>query len=146
MLNQKLKLMLIQVHGTDMEVMVMEAMVYIIEVIMVDTVAIMEDMDILTPMDVTDTILERDLLMLNLKLKPPLIQAHGTDMEDIMAEVIMVDMDMDTGMEDTDIHTDTVTTDTASKYYATEYYHQTTNTAVKHHKQFFKTCQHGVSV
>merc|ERR1712088_409089 len=79
-------------------------------------------------MDVTDTILERDLLMLNL----PLIQAHGTDMEDIMAEVIMVDMDMDTGMEDT------VTTDTASKYYATEYYHQTTNTAVKHHKQFFK--------
>merc|ERR1712203_343143 len=135
MLNQKLKLMLIQVHGTDMEVMVMEDMVYIIEVIMVDTVAIMEDMDILTPMDVTDTILERDLLMLNLKLKLPLIQAHGTDMEDIMAEVIMVDMDMDTGMEDTDIHTDTVTTDTASKYYATEYYQQTTNTAVKHHKQ-----------
>merc|ERR1719238_2458017 len=65
-------------------------------------------------MDVTDTILERDLLMLNLKLKLPLIQVHGTDMEDIMAEVIMVDMDMDTGMEDTDIHTDTVTTDTAS--------------------------------
>merc|ERR1712203_1209472 len=115
-----------------MEAMVM---VFIIEVIMVDNVAIMEDMDILTPMDVTDTILERDLLMLNLKLKLPLIQAHGTDMEDIMAEVIMVDMDMDTGMEDTDIHTDTVTTDTASKYYATEYYQQTTNTAVKHHKQ-----------
>merc|ERR1712241_647748 len=61
-------------------------------------------------MDVTDTILERDLLMLNLKLKLPLIQVHGTDMEDIMAEVIMVDMD--TGTEDTDIHTDTVTTDT----------------------------------
>merc|ERR1719273_552253 len=69
-------------------------------------------------MDVTDTILERDLLMLNLKLT--LIQVHGTDMEDIMAEVIMVDMDMDTGMEETDIHTDTVTTDTASKYYKTE--------------------------
>merc|ERR1712141_687566 len=61
-------------------------------------------------MDVTDTILERDLLMLNLKLKLPLIQAHGT------------------GTEDTDIHTDTVITDTASKYYVTEYYHQTTNT------------------
>merc|ERR1719273_2191414 len=84
-------------------------------------------------MDVTDTILERDLLMLNLKLKLPLIQAHGTDMEDIMAEVIMVDMDMDTGMEDTDIHTDTVTTDTASKYY------KTANTAVKHHKLYIKT-------
>merc|ERR1719219_3076742 len=60
-------------------------------------------------MDVTDTILERDLLMLNLKPKLPLIQAHGTDMEDIMVEV-MVDMDTDTGMEDTDIHTDTVVT------------------------------------
>merc|ERR1712141_675264 len=71
-------------------------------------------------MDVTDTILERDLLMLNQKPKLPLIQAHGTDMEDITAEVIMEDMDMDTGMEDTDIHTDTVTTDTASKYYTTE--------------------------
>merc|ERR1712001_325443 len=106
-----------QAHGTDMEVMVMEAMVYIIEVIMVDTVAIMEDMVILTPMDVTDTILERDLLMLNLKPKLPLIQAHGTDMEDIMVEVMvdMVDMDTDAGMEDTDIHTDTVvTTDMAS--------------------------------
>merc|ERR1712020_139488 len=49
-------------------------------------------------MDVTDTILERDLLMLSLKLKLPLIQAHGTDMEDIMVEVMvdMVDMDTDT--------------------------------------------------
>merc|ERR1712080_204710 len=48
-------------------------------------------------MDVTDTTLERDLLMLNLKLKLPLIQAHGTD-----------------------IHTDTVTTDTASNYHLRE--------------------------
>merc|ERR1712223_1086257 len=75
-------------------------------------VGIMVDMDIHTPTD-TDITSERDLLMLNQKQKHLLTQAHGTDIEatdmvDITAVDIMVDMVIPTGMVDT--------TDTASKY------------------------------
>merc|ERR1711981_1406345 len=82
--------------------------------IMVDmAVDIMVDTAILTAM--ADITAERDLLMLNQKLKLKLTQAHGTDMEDTdMVEA------MDIMAVDTDIHTDTEdTTDTASKCHRT---------------------------
>merc|ERR1711944_88867 len=81
------------------------------------SVDIMVDTAILTAM--ADITAERDLLMLNQKLK--LTQAHGTDTEDTdmveamdMVDIITVDI------MDTDIHTDTEdTTDTASKCHRT---------------------------
>merc|ERR1711981_1173252 len=92
--------------------------------IMVDmAVDIMVDTAILTAM--ADITAERDLLMLNQKLKLKLTQAHGTDMEDTdMVEAMdMVDIMVDTVdimAVDTDIHTNTEdTTDTASKCHRT---------------------------